>query len=150
MIRLISALLLAAACVLPSFAQSAAHQADKTALGRHVLTASLVEKANAASRELASRNLLKESGEDDWKKSIDELAKDMESVPGAKAVLAKHGFTGRTFILTTWSVMAAGGFVAMEGSMGKQQAAAQLATFTPEERANIELLRRNPKLLPQQ
>lgn len=149
MIRLFTALVLAVACAATSFAQPASDKADKAALARHALTVSQVEKANAAGRELASRNLLKESGEDDWKKGIDELAKDMESVPGAKAVLAKHGFTGRSFILTTWAVMGAGAFLGTEGSMGRQKAAASLAAMTPEERANIELLRKNPKLLPQ-
>jgi hypothetical protein len=143
MIRLFTALLLAAACALPAFAQPA-----NSAIYRHALTPSMIEKANAAHRELEKLYKKKDTEEDaEWDdKTIDRVVREIESIPGTKPILAKHGLTARNYLLTTLATIDAAIFIASEASAGKQKAAAEFATFTPQKRANIELLRKNPKL----
>jgi hypothetical protein len=139
MIRLLSALLLAFALATPAFAD------DEADIQKHALTAPMIEKFNAATKELEKLGHKEDKSLED--KSIDEAAKIIESKPGVKPILSKYGFDGRTYQLTVGAMVMAGMYLALEPSLSKKDQAGQLASFPPQMRANIELLRKNPQLL---
>lgn len=134
--------LLAIAC-----AALSAHATEEFA--RHALTVPMVEKYNAAARELekTAKRKDQEDEEDEEDMSLEEIVKMLDSTPGVKPVLQRHGLTSRTYALTTMALFQAGFYLAMEPSMDKKKGAALLASYPPETRANIELLRKNPQLL---
>jgi predicted protein tyrosine phosphatase len=140
MIRLLASVLLALGIAAPAFAYED--------FERHTLTLPLLEKFQAASLE--ADKLSKNKDEDKAAKddmTTDEMVKMLDATPGVKPLLAKHGLTSRSYALTALALFQAGFWVAMESSMDKKKAAAQLAAYSPETRANIELLRKNPKLM---
>ena len=140
MIRLLASVLLALGAAAPAFAYED--------FERHTLTVPLLEKFQAASLEAEklSKNKDDDKGGDGDMTTV-EMVKLLDATPGVKPLLAKHGLTTRSYALTTLALIQAGFWVAMEPSMDKKKAAAQLAAYTPETRANIELLRKNPKLM---
>jgi hypothetical protein len=140
MIRFLAMLCLALSFAVPGFAQSD--------FERHALTVPMMEKYKAASLEL--KKVVKKKDDDDDAKdgmTVDELAKELDATPGVKPVLARHGFSSRSFALTTLAVFQAGFYLATEPSMDKKKVPQLLASYTAETRANIELLRKNPQLL---
>jgi hypothetical protein len=139
MIRLLTALLLAFALAAPASAD------DEADIQAHALTAPMLEKFKAATKELEKLGHKEDKSLED--KSIDEVAKIIESKPGVKPILAKYGFTGRTYQLTVGAMVMAGMYLSMESGLSKKEQATQLASFPPQMRANIELLRKNPNLL---
>jgi hypothetical protein len=141
MIRLLSALLLALALALamPALAD------DEADILRHALSAQMLENFKAATKELEKLGYKEDKSLED--KSIDEAAKIIESKPGVKPILSKYGFNGRTYQLTVGAMVIAGMYLALEPSLSKKDQAGQLASYPPQMRANIELLRKNPQLL---
>ncbi|TFY97510.1 hypothetical protein [Ramlibacter rhizophilus] len=115
---------------------------------RHALTLAMVQKHQAATRELEKTVAKKDEDEDDEKDgmTVDELARELDATPGVKPVLARHGLTSRSYALTTLALFEAGFHLMMEPSMSGKAGQA-LASYPPEMRANIELLRKNPQLL---
>lgn len=138
MIRLLAALLMVLATATQVLAQSE--------FTRHALTVPLIEKHQAATRKLEKTVKLKEDEKDRDGVTADELAKELDATPGVKPVLARHGLTSRAYALTSMAIFEAGFHLMMESSMGKNTKQA-LASYPPEMRANIELLRKNPQLL---
>jgi hypothetical protein len=137
--RLIATLLLSLSLAAPALAQ-----AD---FERHALSVDMVQKYNAASLELKKSIKSKDDGGDKDGMTVDQFAKELDAVPGVKPILAKHGMSARNFALTMFAVSQASVHLAMEPSADKKTAAQVLASYTPETRANIELLRKNPQLL---
>lgn len=115
---------------------------------RHALTASMLEKHRAASKDLEKAFKGKDlaDGSKDGL-TTDEFVRHLEATPGVKPILARHGLSTRVFALTTLALFQAGFYLAMESSMDKKKAAELLASYPAETRANIELLRKNPKLI---
>ena len=113
---------------------------------RHALTVPLMEKFNAATREL-EKSVRKADDDEKDNQTVDELVKSLDATPGVKPVLARHGLTTRTYALTAHALVQAGFYLMMEPSMDKKKGAALLASYPKETQANIELLRKNPKLL---
>lgn len=112
---------------------------------RFLLTPALLAKMKAAGPELKKLEKDDDEERDDGKSnnmSVDEFARVLDKEPRAKAVLAKHGLSTREFALTSYAMLHAGMFVGLEPTMNKKQAAEMLATFTKEQRANVELLRK--------
>ncbi|WP_020654784.1 hypothetical protein [Massilia niastensis] len=111
-----------------------------------LLTPALVQKLKAAGPDIKKLEKLREQegkeDETDGDVSVDEFARAIEAEPRAKAVLAKHGIGVKEFALSTYAMVHAGMFVALEASMDKQKAAEMMGTFTREQRANIALLRK--------
>lgn len=141
MIRLMASALLALALAAPAFAQSG--------FTRHTLTVALLEKHQAATRELEKlEKTVKMKSDDDDKDgvSVDEFAKELDTTPGVKPILARHGLTSRAYALTAIALFEAGFHLMMEPTMGNNVKQA-LASYPAEMRANIELLRKNPQLL---
>jgi hypothetical protein len=139
MIRILAAIVLALI-----FAAGASAQQEE--FERYALTPATLEKMNAAGKELKKIGKdKKDSSKSDM--GVDDYAKLLDSTPAAKAILAKHGLTSRNFALGTFAVAHAGLFLMMEPSMDKKGRAELLSTYTPETRANIELLRKHGQLL---
>ena len=139
MIRFLASLCLALSFIAPAAAD------DEADMMRHALSAPMLEKFHAATAELEKLGI-KTQGKEVEDKSLAELGKFAESKPGVKPILAKHGFTGRTYFLTAHTLVYAGMYLGMESGLSKKDQAAQLAAMTPQMRANIDLLRKNPKL----
>ena len=120
------------------------HAGAASADEHFVLTPGLLNKLKAAAPEL--KKLEKDEEEKDDGKSnnmsVEEFTRVIDKEPRARAILAKHGLSAREFALTTYAMMHAGMFVALEPSMNKKQAAEMLAGFTKEQRANVGLLRK--------
>jgi hypothetical protein len=134
-----------------AFFISVAAVAAATAAGadpaRHALSVPMLEKLKAATEDL-KKNVPEKDGEDSGDhETVEELAKALDARPGVKPVLARHGFTSQSYALTVLAVFQAGMYLGMEPSMDKKKAAALLASYPKETQANIELLRKNPKLL---
>jgi len=113
---------------------------------RHALTVPLVEKFNAATKEL-EKTVKKSDDDEKDDQTVEELVKFLDATPGVKPVLARHGLTTRTYALTALAIFHAGFYLMMEPSMDKKKGAALLASYPKEQQANIDLLRKNPKLL---
>ena len=114
---------------------------------RFQLTPALLAKLKAATPDI--KKLEKADDEEDERKdgkgrnlSATDFMKVLDKEPRAKAVLAKHGISTREFAMSTYAMMHAGMFVALEPSMNKKQAAEMLSGFTREQQANVVLLRK--------
>lgn len=113
---------------------------------RFLLSAALLNKLKAAAPDI--KKLEKDNDDEESRNgkgrdlSALEFEKAIDKIPRAKAVLAKHGLSTREFALSTYAMMHAGMFVALEPSMNKKQAAEMLAGFTREQQANVALLRK--------
>lgn len=138
MIRFFAAAALAFGLAAPAFAESG--------FTRHTLTVAQVEKHQAASRELEKTIRKKDDDGDKDGMSVDEFEKELDRTPGVKPVLARHGFTSRAYAVVTLALFEAGFHLMMEPSMGANVKQA-MASYPPEMRANIELLRKNPQFL---
>lgn len=117
---------------------------------RHVLTVPMLEKFDAAMAEANKIPSMKGGMKDDDSSgdlTTDDLARKLDSNPAARPILAKYGFTARTFALTFLAYMNAAMYLGFEPDMDKKGAAELLASYPREMRANIELLRRNPKFM---
>ena len=148
--RLLAAAALALACATPALAQKSSAAPD---FQRYALSVSAVEKFAALNREMEKLPRPKgadtKDDDDDQKdgETVDDIVKKIDAQPAAKALLAKHGFSSRSYALTAMALFQAGFYLAMEPSMDKKKGAALLASYPKETQANIELLRKNPALL---
>ena len=111
---------------------------------RFALTPALLAKLKAATPDLKKLEKDEEDQDDGKSKNLSatDFMKVLDKEPRAKAVLAKHGISTREFAMSTYAMMHAGMFVALEPTMNKKQAAEMLGKFTSEQRANVALLRK--------
>ena len=141
MFRFLVAVLFALAVAMPALAE------DFT---RYALTVPMVQKVQSAGKEIESKVGKKykkgKSGED---MDAAKFARFVDSIPEARPILAQHGLSSKDFAFASFAMMEAGLYVMMasDPSADKKQAAALLASYPPETRANIELLRKNPQLM---
>ena len=137
-------IILAAALFLGAhgLAQAAADPAQFT------LTPALLAKLKAAEPDFKRIKPSKDD-DDDGKDnlSVEEYAKKIDAVPGAKAVLAKHGLNSLELALASHAMLHAGMHLMFEPSMGKANAAKAYAGYTAVQKANIELLRKHPDFM---
>jgi len=116
---------------------------------RHALSVPVLERLKAAVKE-GERVLPKTDDKDDADQpTVEEFAKSLDATPGVKALLSRHGFTSQSFALATLAYFHAGFYLMMEPSMDKKKAAELRASYPKETQGNIELLRKNPKLMQQ-
>lgn len=99
-----------------------------------------MEALQAASPEAAR------PGDDDEPdaQSVQELARQLDADPRIRALLARHRVSSIEYATAVYAALHAGMFLAMESLTDKASRTSALASFTPEQRANIELLRRRP------
>ncbi|HEU4853024.1 MAG TPA: hypothetical protein VFT37_12800 [Telluria sp.] len=131
--RIVAAATLAIAISAPAFALS-----DKDA-ETFLLTPALLQKMKKAEPDMKALNISDESEDDE--STVNDIVKTIEKNPKAKAVLAKHGLSVNEVALGTVAMVHAGMYVALESSMDKKGAAQLMASYTPQQRANIALMR---------
>lgn len=113
-----------------------------------VLSPTLVQKVKAATRDLEKLDLPDSDDKEDDKHrkngllDVEYFAKSIESKPGVKPTLAKHGLSSREYALASYAVTHGALYLAMEPTAGKKGAADMMAKFTKEQQANIALLRK--------
>lgn len=118
---------------------------------RHALTPAMVTSLSAATKELEKLPPIKKMNrESEDETSVEDIRRTIDSVPAAKPILARHGFTSQTYAMAFMAFVQASLHVAMEPSMDKKTAAEMMAGHTKETRANIEMLRKNRHLMKMQ
>ncbi|MBV7426946.1 MULTISPECIES: hypothetical protein [unclassified Acidovorax] len=109
------------------------------------LTPALLDRMEAAAAEL--RKLPQAPGssgdEDDDAdaESVEDLARKLDAHPQVRAALARQGLTSREYATATLAALHAGMALAVEKAPGAQPAPG----FTPEQRANVEVMRARRK-----
>lgn len=137
LLRIAAAALVSASLALPAFAADDASD--------FALTAALIKKLEAAEPELNQLEPLDDEDELDDESpaaTVRRLQRLAEAHPGARAILARHGMTSRQYALTVVAVTHAGLYLTVEGLLDKKEAAKRYASFTPQQRANIDLVRK--------
>lgn len=117
---------------------------------QYTLTPAVMKKFESMQKEAEAIEKKRGSkeGEDDAAKpeeSLDDFVRRLERDAQLKALLARHGMTPTDFALATHAMLHAGMYVAFESSMDKKKAAELYKTYTPAQKANIELMRKLPK-----
>jgi len=104
------------------------------------LTPALLERMQALQAE-ADALTNSQAGEEVDAQSADELARELDADPRIRALLARHRIGSADYAAAVFAILHAGTYLAMEQTLDRQERNAALASFTPEQRANIELLR---------
>jgi len=115
---------------------------------RFRLTPALLDRMQAATDEvnklpLAPARNKKEADEDndDDAESVEDIARKLDAQPQVRAVLVRHGLTSREYATATLAALHAGMVLAVEKAPGAKLP----PDLTPEQRANIDLLRARQK-----
>jgi hypothetical protein len=128
------------------------------------LTDSLLQRINTVNQELKKAGHVQDKDDEDEdddddedddasdakrkkEESIEGIAAKVEKHPEIKAALARHGLTPTDYALATHALLHAAMFVMFEKSMDPQKAKDLLGTYTPVQRGNIDVVRRNIELL---
>lgn len=114
-----------------------------------VLTPALVQKTKAAYGALEKAGISRteeEDAEDDKYRKNGELPVERfiqnAERPAAKAILARHGLSTREFGLSTYALIDASLYLAIESMGSKADAAKTFAKLTREQQANVALVRK--------
>lgn len=105
------------------------------------LTPSLVDRIEAMQKESGNEGIQEDDGGEENPKTVEELAKRLDSDPRIRAVLAKYKISSLDYAASVLAMLHAGLYLATESSIEPKKRPQALASFTPEQRANIELLR---------
>ena len=109
---------------------------------RFRLTPQLLERMEAL--QAASPEAARPGDDEPDAQSVQELARQLDADPRIRALLARHRVSSIEYATAVYAALHAGMFLAMESLTDKASRTSALASFTPEQRANIELLRRRP------
>lgn len=132
------------AAVLALGAHSLLHAAPDPA--RFQLTPALLQKFKAAEADYKKKNPNKDDDEDLGDDlSLEAIAQSVERDPAMKAALSRQGLSGMDYALTAHAMLHAAAHLMAEG-VDKQKAAATYASYTPQQKANIDLLRKTAKV----
>ena len=106
------------------------------------LTPALLDRMNAVAAELQDTPEVdadddEDEQDDDAAESVDDIARKLDAQPEVRAALARHQLSSQEYVSATFAALHAGMYLAMEKSADPQA----LASFTPEQRANIEAMR---------
>ena len=113
------------------------------------LTPALLDRMEAAAAELRRLPQApgKDSGDgdgDDDAESVEDIARKLDAHPQVRAALARQGLTSREYAAATLAALHAGMVLAVEKAPGAKPAQG----LTPEQRANVELMRTRRKARP--
>lgn len=109
------------------------------------LTSALLDRMQAVQIEAEGMGKGAAAEADGDAGTAQEMARALEADPRIRALLAKHRISSADYAQGAFAVLHAGLFVAMSANSTAQQQAAALRTFTPTQRANIELMRQRLK-----
>ncbi|MFT3663862.1 hypothetical protein [Piscinibacter sp.] len=140
---LVAAALLAAALVATT--AGSAWAAGGTDPARFRLTPALLERMEAATAEVrklpqAPAKADADDGDDEDEseaESVDDIARKLDADPRVRAALARHGLSSREYATAVLAALHAGMALATE----KAAAPGTARNFTPEQRANVEVMR---------
>lgn len=130
--------LLAAFAIFATAAEPVFAQADAS---HYVLTDATLDRLKAAQAEIAQSGATLNddlSGTD----SVDEMARKIGANESVKAALAKQGLTPTDCALSVMAALHASLYLAAELRGDTTLAAGMMAGYTPEQRANIDLLKK--------
>ncbi|GAB3096996.1 hypothetical protein GCM10027287_48600 [Bordetella muralis] len=111
------------------------------------LTPAMLERMAAVTVELGTVQLAGDGDADDDDddsddaESVEGLARRLDAQPEVRAALARHGLSSQQYVAATLAVLHAGMYLAVEQSAGPQA----LASFTSQQRDNIEVVRAHRK-----
>jgi len=126
--------------VLLTFAAAATTLAADPA--RTLLTSSALSKLKAVDAELRGARLPDTDDADDGDVDVEQFARLAERTPAVKAALRRQNLTGMDFALYSHAMLHATTFLLFEKSLERRKANELLASYTPEQRANIETVRK--------
>lgn len=104
------------------------------------LTPTLMDRMEAAAADLRKlpRNEKKDDADDtEDAESVEDIARKLDALPQVRATLARHGLTSREYAAATLAALHAGMVLAVEKAPGAKPAQG----LTPEQRANVEVMR---------
>ncbi len=139
--RTLAGLSLAALALITTTASAWAADAAQARLR---LTPALMDRMETATAEL--RKLPQppdQGGQDDGDdaESVEDIARKLDAIPQVRATLARHGLTSREYAAATLAALHAGMVLAVEKAPGAKPAQG----LTPEQRANVEVMRARQK-----
>ena len=108
------------------------------------LTPQLLDRMEAIQAAAPPTAQIDDSEEPDAQ-SVEDLARKLDADPRSRALLARYKVNSLEYAQAAYAALHAGMFLAMESAADKKAHAAALASFTPAQRANIELMRRRMK-----
>lgn len=108
------------------------------------LSADLLDRMEAVNGEVNSASSTDEKF-DENPETVEELARQLDSNPRVRAALLKHKVSSSDYAAAVFAGMHAGMHLATESIADKKKLATSMASYTSEQRANIELLRRRKK-----
>ncbi|MET4579673.1 hypothetical protein [Ottowia thiooxydans] len=107
---------------------------------RFRLTPALLDRMNALEAELKHSGTADKQGDDDDEadaESVQDIARKLDAQPRIRAALARHKLTSTEYATAMLAALHAGMYLAVEKAADPRAAAA----MTPEQRANIEVMR---------
>lgn len=113
--------------------------ADGTDPARFRLTPALLDRMDAVAADL--KNAKAADDDDDDAESVEDIARKLEAQPQVRAALARQRLSGKEYATAMLAALHAGMYLATERAAGAQGQ----ASFTPEQRANIEVMRARRK-----
>ena len=141
-----SRLVVAALCWALALAAGAARAASPTDPEHFVLTPALLDRLDAVTAELDTMRIAGDDADDDAEDgddadSVEDLARRLDARPEVRAALARQGLSSQQYVAATLALLHAGMYLAVERGADSQA----LASFTPQQRANIEVVRAHRK-----
>jgi hypothetical protein len=134
-----AATFLAMAAMALTVTLTSAWAAGATDPARFRLTPALMARMDAVAAEL--KHLKPDSNEsdddDEDAESVEDIARRLDANPRVRAALARHQFTSREYATAVLAALHAGMVLAVEKGADPKA----LQAFTPEQRANVEVLR---------
>jgi len=139
-------LVVAVLCWTLALAAGAARAASATDPEHFALTPALLDRLDAVTAELDTMRIAGDDADDDDDdgddaESVEDLARRLDARPEVRAALARQGLSSQQYVAATLAVLHAGMYLAVERSADPQA----LASFTPQQRANIEVVRAHRK-----
>ncbi|AZG09102.1 hypothetical protein EGT29_15210 [Pigmentiphaga sp. H8] len=130
-----SAVIALSACL----AAGTARAADGADPARFRLTPALLDRMDAVAAEL--KDLKAADDDDDDAESVEDIARKLEARPRVRSALARQRLTGKEYATAMLAALHAGMYLATERAADPQGQ----SSFTPEQRANIEVMRARRK-----
>ncbi len=136
--------LAAMALVLPATDTWAAGGTDPA---RFRLTPALLDRTEAVTAELQKlpqADAGAAADDDEDAESVEDIARKLDADPRVRAALARHGLSSREYATAVLAALHAGMALAVEKAPGPKSTQG----FTPEQRANVEVMRTRQKKRP--
>ncbi|GAB2465770.1 hypothetical protein GCM10027082_16790 [Comamonas humi] len=116
--------------------------ADGADPARFRLSPALLDRMDAVAAELKRSGPAPQDEDDDSDaESVEDIARKLDTQPKVRAALARQKLSSREYATAVLAALHAGMYLAVEKGTGPKA----MASFTPEQRANIEVMRMRRK-----